>query len=190
MDSVAGRNVGLDGVVEQQENYRKSGFELAYSNVRFEGVTCESQPLSESVAEIGAEQFDTVLGYDASFFPSDRCDFLKRWLVQEGSVPLGAWAENALVGYGVIRPCQSGFKVGPLFADSPKVAEELFQGLQSSVRPDEPLYLDIPEGNKQALSLVQQYGMSKVFETARMYTGEFPKLPLGRLYGVTSFELG
>src|SRR5215470_12171283 len=35
----AGRRViGLDGVVAQQENYRKSGFELAYANVRFSGT--------------------------------------------------------------------------------------------------------------------------------------------------------
>ena len=35
----AGRRViGLDGVVAQQENYRKSGFELAYANVRYGGT--------------------------------------------------------------------------------------------------------------------------------------------------------
>jgi predicted GNAT family N-acyltransferase len=28
------RVIGLDGVVAQQQNYRKSGFELAYANVR------------------------------------------------------------------------------------------------------------------------------------------------------------
>src|ERR1700752_4656501 len=35
----AGRRViGLDGVVAQQQNYRKSGFELAYANVRYGGT--------------------------------------------------------------------------------------------------------------------------------------------------------
>jgi hypothetical protein len=29
-----------------------------------------------------------------------------------------------------------------------------------------------------------------VFETARMYTGEPPPLPMQRLYGITTFELG
>jgi hypothetical protein len=29
------RVIGLDGVVAQQQNYRKSGFELAYANVRY-----------------------------------------------------------------------------------------------------------------------------------------------------------
>jgi hypothetical protein len=29
-----------------------------------------------------------------------------------------------------------------------------------------------------------------MFETARMYTGPAPNLPLDRLWGVTTFELG
>src|SRR5262245_36163164 len=31
------RTIGLDGVVAQQDNYRKSGFALAYRNVRYGG---------------------------------------------------------------------------------------------------------------------------------------------------------
>ena len=30
------QNIGLDGVVEQQNNYKKSGFELAYNNARYQ----------------------------------------------------------------------------------------------------------------------------------------------------------
>jgi hypothetical protein len=32
--------------------------------------------------------------------------------------------------------------------------------------------------------------MHPVFETVRMYTREDPGLPMNRIYGVTSFELG
>ncbi|MCP4721032.1 MAG: GNAT family N-acetyltransferase, partial [Desulfobacteraceae bacterium] len=28
------------------------------------------------------------------------------------------------------------------------------------------------------------------FETARMYTGDFPDIPLNRIFGVASFEIG
>jgi hypothetical protein len=31
------RTIGLDGVVAQQDNYRKSGFRLAYANIRYGG---------------------------------------------------------------------------------------------------------------------------------------------------------
>ena len=36
------RVIGLDGVVAQQQNYRKSGFELAYANVRCGGIVAAS----------------------------------------------------------------------------------------------------------------------------------------------------
>ncbi len=36
MARLAGQTIGLDGVVAQQDNYRRSGFVLAYSNIRFE----------------------------------------------------------------------------------------------------------------------------------------------------------
>ena len=32
------RTIGLDGVVAQQANYRKSGFQLAYANIRYGGT--------------------------------------------------------------------------------------------------------------------------------------------------------
>src|SRR4051794_18637412 len=37
MARLVGRNVGLDGVLAQQANYAKSGFRLAWNNVRHEG---------------------------------------------------------------------------------------------------------------------------------------------------------
>ena len=38
MARLSGRTVALDGVVAQQDNYRRSGFHLAWTNVRFEGA--------------------------------------------------------------------------------------------------------------------------------------------------------
>src|SRR5215468_12154097 len=37
------RVIGLDGVVAQQENYKKSGFTLAYANVRYGGTVTSPQ---------------------------------------------------------------------------------------------------------------------------------------------------
>ncbi|HSH94361.1 MAG TPA: GNAT family N-acetyltransferase, partial [Roseimicrobium sp.] len=38
MERLRGQVIGLDGVVAQQENYRKSGFALAYRNIRYGGM--------------------------------------------------------------------------------------------------------------------------------------------------------
>jgi hypothetical protein len=40
------------------------------------------------------------------------------------------------------------------------------------------------------VALVQRYSMQPVFETARMYKGSPPSIPIEQVYGVTSFELG
>ena len=42
------RNVGLDGVVEQQPNYRMSGFSYAYANVRYEGRASHTSERSDT----------------------------------------------------------------------------------------------------------------------------------------------
>jgi hypothetical protein len=89
-----------------------------------------------------------------------------------------------------MRECRSGYKVGPLFADSPELAGRLFGFLRGQVPTTVLIFLDIPEVNRAALDLVERHSMSAVFETARMYTGEFPRLPIDRLFGVTTFELG
>ena len=95
-----------------------------------------------------------------------------------------------LSGYGVIRGCRVGYKIGPLFADTPEMAESLFLALKSKVTSTEPVFLDIPEVNRSAVALAERYNMKVAFETARMYSGEKPDMPTNRLFGVTSFEIG
>jgi hypothetical protein len=95
-----------------------------------------------------------------------------------------------LQGWGLLRRCRSGWKIGPLQADSEEVAEALFTALAGEAATNEPVYLDLPEPNAGAVALARRHGMEPVFETARMYTGTAPVVPMERLFGVTTFELG
>jgi GNAT superfamily N-acetyltransferase len=185
-----GRNIGLDGVVDQQENYKKSGFRLAYRNIRYEGIGDDNKHASERIVELSALPFEMIEIYDREFFPDTRSSFLKSWIKQANGRALGIVQDGELCAYGVIRKCRIGFKIGPLFADTSKLAEELLLALISELKPGEPFYLDVPEVNREAVALAQNNNMKVVFETARMYTGEVPDLPFDRLFGVTSFELG
>lgn len=187
---LAGRNIGLDGVVVQQSNYRKSGFKLAYRNIRYEGFNGGGSPQKSETIPLSRVPFAAIAAYDRPFFPDDRRGFLKAWLNQPESIALGILHQGKLSGYGMVRVCRSGYKIGPLFADRPELAEDLFLSLQSRTKPGGPIYLDIPEVNRHAVALVERHRMKAVFETARMYTGAFPDLPFDRLFGVTTFELG
>jgi GNAT superfamily N-acetyltransferase len=185
-----GRNIGLDGVVDQHENYKKSGFKLAYRNVRYEGVGDGRTFSSAKIARLSTLPFEIIEAYDIQFFPEKRTDFLKSWINQPDCMALGVLKDGNLVAMGVIRKCRSGYKIGPLFADTPDLAEELLMAFKSEVKPGEPFYLDVPEVNQAAVALAGKFNMKVVFETARMYTGEKPDLRTDRLYGVTTFELG
>ena len=187
MAHAAGRNVGLDGVVAQQDNYRKSGFQYAYANQRFEGEGGGSMPAG--LTELRTVPFRALADYDAVMFGTTREAFLKRWVALPGSRGLAVTRDGAVRGYGVIRACRSGCKIGPLFADDAEIAERIFSGLASSAT-GQPVYLDVPRPNTAAMDLVRRHRMNPVFETARMYTGGDPGVPVERVFGVTTFELG
>ena len=190
MQALSGRLVGLDGVVAQQDNYRRSGFVLAYNNVRFEGVPGRSAKADKAIVPLAQVPLHQVLRYDADFFTDERASFLSSWIAQRGSTALGVVRAGSLAGYGVIRPCRAGFKVGPLFADDAELAERLLRALVAHVPRGSRIQLDIPAVNPAAVELVAAHGMVPVFETARMYSGTAPALAIDRLYGVTTFELG
>ncbi len=190
IERLKGLNTGLDGVVDQQHNYQKSGYELAYRNIRQEGKAVGEMPRDPHLIELDELPFEQVENYDREFFPAPRSAFLRAWLNQPGRVALAMVENGELRGYGMARPCRSGYKIGPLFADGAERAEVLYRGLSARLPEGAPLYLDTPEPNQAAVDLAKRHGMSPVFETARMYTGPIPDLPLERLYGVTSFELG
>lgn len=190
MERLKGRIIGLDGVVAQQDNYRKSGFLLAYNNMRMQGVAGSKGPVSKDVVALDVVAPERLMQYDAAMFPGERATFLRHWVRQTGSIALGLVRQNTLRGYGVIRPCQTGYKVGPLFADDTQAAVSLFNALMSSVPAGEQVQFDIAAGHEAARDLALSLGMQPVFETARMYTGAAPELDLHRQYGVTTFELG
>lgn len=184
------QNIGLDGVVAQQENYKKSGFKLAYRNIRYEGVGDKRKIKYSNIIKLSEIPFSKLVEYDSKLFPVSRPQFLKNWIKQPESLAVGYLNKNQLAGYGMIRKCIKGYKIGPLFADNAAIAEKLFQSLSFFVRKGEPIYLDIPKVNPEAINLVKSHNMKYSFETARMYTKEPPKLPINKIFGVTTFELG
>jgi ribosomal protein S18 acetylase RimI-like enzyme len=187
MRYLGGRNIGLDGVVAQQANYQKSGFRLAYRNIRYQGrvsgIGCACVTAAANVP------FEQLLAYDRQCFPAARERFITAWIAQPDTVALATVDEGRLAGYGVIRRCKAGCKIGPLFADNADVATGLFRALAASM-PGEVVVLDVPETNPAAVALAERHGMTSVFETARMYTRDAPAIAIDRVFGVTSFELG
>lgn len=185
-----GRVVGLDGVVAQQANYRKSGFALAWNNVRWQGPAVDHGAPEAGIAAATPADTDALLAYDAPLFPADRRGFMRRWLAQTGSHVRVARVDGAVAGFGVIRPCRQDWKIGPLVADALALADPLYGALVSAVPAGDAVQLDVPAPQAEAVALARRHGMQSVFETARMYAGPAPALPMQRLFGITTLELG
>ncbi len=188
LDLCKDTNLGLDGVVSMQKKYEQYGLKFAYNSTRYAGIA-KSEPSTKGGA-IKKGDFSEVAAYDNQFFPADRRRFLECWLFQEDATALlMRGKKGGICGYGVIRRCMHGHKVGPLFADDHTIAEELFNGLAATVK-GEIMFLDAPQPNDAAAVLAQKKGMQPVFSTVRMHSKETPALPLAKIFGVTSFELG
>jgi len=191
MARLQGRNVGLDGVVAQQANYRKSGFRLAWNNVRHVGPApaMASVPPGITLRDAADVPFDRLVAYDRRFFPETRDSFLAAWISLPERAALVAIRDGELAGFGVIRRSKAAAKIGPLYAASPAIATALVGALAAHIGASE-MALDTPEINEQATALAANLGLKPSFETARMYTGPDPVIDQAGLFGVASFELG
>ncbi|MHC1755509.1 MAG: GNAT family N-acetyltransferase [Methanosarcina sp.] len=188
LEHLGDRNIGLDGVVENEKKYQKvMKFRSSYSNLRFEGRGGGEIP--DGLIRISEVPFEKLLDYDREMFPAPRSRFLEKWVNQPDSYAFAALEAGDMEGYGVIRKCRVGYKIGPLFADDQDTAEKIFRALRASV-PEETIYLDVPEPNKKAMEIAKKYHMNVMFKTIRMYNRKEPDIRLEGVYGVTSFELG
>lgn len=191
LEHAGSRVVGLDGVVDQQTNYRRSGFELAYRNIRFGGVPSAGLEVSTefNLQQVTAPTAE-LEAMDARVFPAPRRGFWQQWLGAEGHHSFAAYKDDKLIGFGTLRPCGSGCKIGPLVAVSRVAAEAVLARLLQDLPAGQEVFVDVPEPHAAAVDVARSLGLAPVFETARMYRGPAPQLETDLIYGVTSFELG
>jgi GNAT superfamily N-acetyltransferase len=183
------RNIGIDGVLENVKIYERIGYVPYYENSRYEGRASSIQAISDKVTALKDVPFDMLRAFDRECFPAHRDAFLNVWINQPGTLALAYMKDGEFKGYGVRRPCLSGHKIGPLFADDVTVADHLLAALTAGVN-GEAYYFDIAENNPEAMELTRKWGMSKVFATARMYQKGLPDLAYNKIFGITTFELG
>jgi hypothetical protein len=181
------RTIGLDGVPEQQANYARMGFVGQYGTVRMSGRFGLPPEPGADIRPLTRERLVGVQPYDLGCFPAPRTAFLAEWL-DGPRVALAIVRNDMLAGYGVSRRCREGCKIGPLFADDFAAACALFAALAEA--SDGDVHIDVPEPRGDFLKFLAGNGLKPGFETARMYRGGNAPALDGRVFGITTLELG
>jgi GNAT superfamily N-acetyltransferase len=188
LERAGSRAVGLDGVLAQQSSYERRGFVLAYRNIRWRTTGGGKRPAG--LVALSSVPFEQLLAFDSGVFGAERARFLRAWIERPRGYAVACVREGRLVGYGVLRPCQVGAKVGPLFADDEGVAQDLLAGLLAVADEGTEVFVDMPEVNPHSQDLRTGREMEPSFETVRMYLNGRPSEDVQRVFGVTTFEFG
>jgi len=123
-------------------------------------------------------------------FPAPRPSFVASWCATRKDRHSAVVRKSGKIrGYGTIRRCYEGYKIGPLFAGDRDSAAALISVLAQHAKGAK-VFIDVPTNNGEAIELAESLGLAPVFETARMYRGTAPVVPLRSIFGVTTLELG
>ena len=180
-------SIGMDGVFDMVPFYQRGGFELAYRDLRFDGIASgEPDPTVIDAETVSFAQLDAL---DTQHFPTSRSEFLRAWLAAPGTNSAAVIEDGILMGFGVTRACEQGHRFGPVIAMNGDVALRIVSTLMHRVE-GQPVQIDIPEINEAGLAIASRFAMTESFGCARMYLGGIPNLEIGNVYGVTSFEFG
>ncbi|MGB2500912.1 MAG: GNAT family N-acetyltransferase [Mariniblastus sp.] len=186
----SGATIGLDGVDEMVPFYERGGFRQFTRHRRFEFTSTDTAPdLDPGLTQLSNIDFQDIEDMDAVCFPGSRRDFLKSWIEQDDAIGLGLVEKDRLRGYGLMRPCLSGWKVGPLIADEIETANRLWTGF-SKHGQGKSIFIDSPDNNPSAIHLCKSFSMTEVFGCQRMYCGQPPELDHSRIFGITTLEVG
>lgn len=183
------RNAGLDGDLKMTDKYRRLGYRTVHQNIRYRGQSFPSISPHAAIVPLANVHFAEIERYDRLHFPAARSTFLKAWITQSQATSLGYVDQGQLRGYTVLRACRQGFKIGPLFADTPAIAEQLLLQIVPYAQGGE-VNLDIPGNNPEAVALVQRLHLQPIFTVDRMYLQGEPSMKVNQIFGITTFELG
>lgn len=182
-------NIGLDGVLDKVEFYKKYGFKEYFDHGCYVFKSDISLTSNKNILPAKDFFFKDLNAYDKNHFGSSREKFLYSWVHQPDSHTFCYFQAHKIIGFGTIRKATEGYKIGPLYAANKSIAEELFLRLISEVK-GENIYMNINESSKDAMSFVEQYNMTKSFATKRMYLISRPNIPTGELFGTATLEIG
>jgi GNAT superfamily N-acetyltransferase len=186
-----GTTVSLDVPDHLHDLAERFGFHPVRRIARMVGRAIETRRGAHSgeLRALASVPVDAVVDYDAAHVGALRRDLLETWIHPVGGFSLGVYEGQRLRGMAVMRPARRGYRIGPLFADDPDIAEELMGALSRMVL-GHTISMDVPTDNPQALALAARHGLTETSSVVHLELGDVRPSPEGSVYAITSIEIG
>lgn len=143
---------------------------------------------------ITSKSLDAIAEYDRKIFGFCRKNTLTHALSAPSIKGYMIKLDNHIEGYGLIRPCIHGHRIGPLYANSLDIAKQLLLKLLE-VSGGESVIIDMPEMNTLGQTLMQSINAKRdtLCDTVMMIKGNLPseyEFNIFKNYGLFSLEIG
>ena len=193
--------IGLEAASNLITNYAEWGFKPSSKTIRWQlfnpdeeaPAQHELDPQNLTVVTGSKIPLEAIKKYDSERELIARPHFLSQWLEhQSGNVIALIDKSNCCHGFARIRPCLlpagEGWRIGPILADSPILAEVLIRNLLAE--HEGVILIDSPQRNSSAQALLSSLGFREISATTRMYKGSHRAVLTKDVYGLACLELG
>jgi hypothetical protein len=186
----------LYAVSAQVNRYKKSGFKPVLVNQRWyiHSNPTDSSFSSSNCYPLTSELIPKVSLYDkTNYFTNRELIFID--LIKKPEVNALVFMDhNAVKGFGFIRRCVRGYRIGALVAETQEIAQSLLSGLLKFCN-EEPVFLDVPECNPHGRACMNVFHAARKPEedTVTMIKGPQVEQHIKKWeqhYGLLSLEIG
>jgi hypothetical protein len=189
----------LYSVPTQISRYANSGFKKDFHIQRWQKIfireTSNVEETTEDLKQLNSISIESIIEYDQSIFSVSRKKLLAKFIQNEHIVGFASTDEKGkITGFGLIRPCTQGYRIGPLYANHIENAQKLFYSLLSKAN-NCTVFIDAPSHNPYIECFTSFFNLDRVPEadTVAMFKGEVPtalSTNNHKNYAVCSLEIG
>ena len=187
------RNIGLNVGADVAPFYRKYGFNVAswsvtgyIGDVHVPSLKPDKSTLRViTIRTIDDTNLENVVEYDQSLTDLNRRRFIELSLSRPNTLGKVATSKGRVVGYGIksIDLYEDSHLIGPLYAESEKVAKALLYHLISSRGRVVEIYAEVP--GTTSSDFFTSLGLKSSSDMTRYYTLYEPEYPMDKVYCLT-----
>lgn len=151
-------HIALYAVAEQVERYKKADFVPALTIHRWyiDSNQSTSPSMRDQCTTITNKLIPSVGQYYQNHYVTNRDLLFNELLLKPETHGLIFMDDNVIKGFGFIRRCVRGFRIGALVTDTPEIAKTLIAGLLVFAQ-GAPVFIDVPSSNPHEINCMNAF---------------------------------